>query len=380
MIELKDKARRLTKAESAREWLAREIRIGNFTRGAALPPERELAERAGVSYMTLRKAVGALVDDGLLERNHGSGTFVCSEVSEHKVQRALGLIMPAWSAPENLDTVMHFAKACEEANWLLKVTYVRSWEDRSILDFYQACDALVLQTIDDLTLIPSYLQEKLRAPVKPVVVGNAPAEYLGRDSVHYCPDARLEVPCDRLYELGHRRIFLVDQQVRRGEGPVTIHPSLAGFGEVFRRKYPDVVYDDKIMSLEIPYFQQPHYRIRQEIRDRAAELKTFTAVICPLSFYWGVMAGLRDIGLRIPEDISVLTFGDRQEAEFYNPRPAEFSVMLKGQAFQALELILWRMENLSEPPVNYQSDVQFLEGETFALAKQNSTHGKDTII
>ena len=56
---------RLTKADHAREWIAREIRIGNFARGTTLPPEQELADRFGISYMTLRKAVGALVEEGL---------------------------------------------------------------------------------------------------------------------------------------------------------------------------------------------------------------------------------------------------------------------------------------------------------------------------
>ena len=34
---------RMTKADMAREWIAKEIRIGNFARGSVLPPERELA-------------------------------------------------------------------------------------------------------------------------------------------------------------------------------------------------------------------------------------------------------------------------------------------------------------------------------------------------
>ena len=44
--------------------------------GTAIPPERELCERFGVSRMTLRRAVDDLVAQGLLERHHGRGTFV----------------------------------------------------------------------------------------------------------------------------------------------------------------------------------------------------------------------------------------------------------------------------------------------------------------
>src|ERR1044072_5516116 len=42
----------------------------------ALPPERDLAEMLGVSRITVRKAIDELVDDGLLIRKKGSGTFV----------------------------------------------------------------------------------------------------------------------------------------------------------------------------------------------------------------------------------------------------------------------------------------------------------------
>lgn len=44
--------------------------------GDALPPERTLAPRFGVSRMTLRRAVEELVREGRLVRRQGAGTFV----------------------------------------------------------------------------------------------------------------------------------------------------------------------------------------------------------------------------------------------------------------------------------------------------------------
>ena len=46
----------------------------------ALPPERDLAEMLNVSRITVRKAIDELVDDGLLIRKQGSGTFVSNRV------------------------------------------------------------------------------------------------------------------------------------------------------------------------------------------------------------------------------------------------------------------------------------------------------------
>ncbi len=361
---------RLTKADHAREWISKEIRIGNFARGTTLPPEQELAARIGISYMTLRKAVGALVEEGLLERIKGSGTFVRSEISEQKVQKILGLVLPAWGAPENLDTVMHYSQACEEANWILKVIYVRSWEDRSIHDLLLNCDALVLTIVQKMADMPEFLREQLHNSAKPIIVNKGDANALARDSVYYLRDEQMELPCDRLYELGHRRILLVDQVVRKHGKITTIHPNMKGFEEIFHRKYPDVEYNTTLMAFEVPLYQQPHPLICQAFPEQFDELKRYTAIICPMSFYLAVVAGLRQVGLRVPEDISVLAFGDRLEAEYYYPRPTAFSVLLRDQAYKTLELVAWRLKNPDAPPVNVQTAVRFLEGKSCVPAKQ----------
>lgn len=63
------------------------ILTGKLMHGQALPPERDLAEFAHVSRVTVRKAVDELVREGLLSRKHGSGTFVMKPVS--KMQQPL---------------------------------------------------------------------------------------------------------------------------------------------------------------------------------------------------------------------------------------------------------------------------------------------------
>ncbi len=366
----------LTKADHAREWISNEIRIGNFARGSTLPPEQELADQIGISYMTLRKAVGALVDEGLLERVKGSGTFVRSEIPEQKAQKILGLVLPAWGAPENLDTVMHYSQACEEANWNLKVIYVRNWDDRSIYELWLNCDALVLTVIQEMASMPPFLRDKLQASVKPVIVNKGSAEHIGRDSIYYLQDSRMETPCDYLYKLGHRRILLVDQVTRHREKLETIHSNMKGFEYIFHRKYPEVEYNTELMAFEVPLYQQPHPLICRAFEERRKELAPYTAIICPMSFYLAVVAGLRQIGLRVPEDVSVLAFGDRLEAEYYYPRPATFSVLLRDQAYKTLELIAWRLQNPKAPPVNIQTTVQFFEGKSCTFTKKNQQEKK----
>ncbi|MEO7069513.1 MAG: FCD domain-containing protein [Nostocoides sp.] len=64
--------------EATVEQLATAIRLGVFTKDEVLPPERELAERLAVSRNTLREAIAALRDSGLVatRRGRGGGTVV----------------------------------------------------------------------------------------------------------------------------------------------------------------------------------------------------------------------------------------------------------------------------------------------------------------
>lgn len=47
-----------------------------YSIGDLLPSEKELAELYDVSRNTLRKALKALEEEGLIERRHGSGTWI----------------------------------------------------------------------------------------------------------------------------------------------------------------------------------------------------------------------------------------------------------------------------------------------------------------
>lgn len=59
-----------------RESLREKIERGDLAQGMKLPSEDELALQFGVSRMTVRQGIADLIDEGLLFRKHGVGTFV----------------------------------------------------------------------------------------------------------------------------------------------------------------------------------------------------------------------------------------------------------------------------------------------------------------
>ena len=66
--------------------LKEEVATGVWKIGQRLPSERDMAERFEVSRMTARQAVTSLVDEGILERRVGSGTYVASRRVREKMR------------------------------------------------------------------------------------------------------------------------------------------------------------------------------------------------------------------------------------------------------------------------------------------------------
>ncbi len=58
------------------EYIAELILSGKLAPDAKIQSERDFSDDLGVSRMTVRRAITELVNEGLLERKHGSGTYV----------------------------------------------------------------------------------------------------------------------------------------------------------------------------------------------------------------------------------------------------------------------------------------------------------------
>ncbi|MCM1571411.1 GntR family transcriptional regulator [Latilactobacillus sakei subsp. carnosus] len=65
--------------------LKKDIEAGKWSIGDRIPSERELALNFEVSRMTLRQAVQTLVDEGILERRIGAGTYVANRKVQEKM-------------------------------------------------------------------------------------------------------------------------------------------------------------------------------------------------------------------------------------------------------------------------------------------------------
>ena len=70
-----------------RDIIAGQLARGELRPGDALPAEQELARRYGLATGTVRRAIDELSERGLVERRHGSGTFVRRPNFDHMMVR-----------------------------------------------------------------------------------------------------------------------------------------------------------------------------------------------------------------------------------------------------------------------------------------------------
>jgi GntR family transcriptional regulator len=84
-----------------RETLRGEITQETLKRGEKLPSEDELASRFGVSRMTVRQSIAELINEGLLYRRHGVGTFVALPHLERDHTRLTNSFDPSESKGNN---------------------------------------------------------------------------------------------------------------------------------------------------------------------------------------------------------------------------------------------------------------------------------------
>jgi DNA-binding FadR family transcriptional regulator len=96
--------------EEALEQILQIVRLGLVPGGERLPAERELAERLGISRVTLREVLKVLQDQGLVESRRGryGGTFVLERTAtpgEHELRRRVAAV--------DIEDVLRFREVLE---------------------------------------------------------------------------------------------------------------------------------------------------------------------------------------------------------------------------------------------------------------------------
>ncbi|MGI9178562.1 MAG: GntR family transcriptional regulator, partial [Pirellulales bacterium] len=94
-----------------------------------LPGERRLALEMGVSYMTARKAVGRLLEKGVLSRRPNGTLFVAAQHPRDEGRGPIALLAPAYPSTHLLRCREIISRRCAAAGLLFRAVEYVHWFD-----------------------------------------------------------------------------------------------------------------------------------------------------------------------------------------------------------------------------------------------------------
>jgi LacI family transcriptional regulator len=145
-----------------------------------------------------------------------------------------------------------------------------------------------------------------------------------------------------LHELGHERILFIT-------GLLDVRSAverLAGYKAALADC--DLPLQDELI-IEGDFWQLPSYEATKTFLQKVRPLPTAIFASNDLSAF-GAMDAIREAGLRIPEDISVVGFDDIPQASIVYPKLTTVRQPLEQMGRVAVKMLLEQIENPSHPP------------------------------
>jgi GntR family transcriptional regulator, arabinose operon transcriptional repressor len=308
-------------------WIREQILSGQWKGGMRLPTENELIAGLGVSRVTVRQALGAAVEENLLVRVPGRGTYVTEKASVASPRKFIGFVVPTLTNSFNMKPLLGVESVIKQAGYhLIFSTSEGSLEKENLslrqLDFEGVVGFIVSPVYDES---PDRYLYQLVMRARPVVQIDRRVEALAADMVsvdHYGGGYAIT---RHLIDQGYTDILYFGRQ------PL----ELFSISERFR------AYQDALKHAGLP--QRPPYLIRDDMSEtnyasipeivRQPDHPKIAGLIqwCVEGNLPQAIVAMNDLhallileaaryaGLRVPEDIAIVGFDDLDFTASLNP-------------------------------------------------------------
>ncbi len=334
----------MSKYQDVADVLRREIAAGRYPLETALPTEAELGQRFAVSRQTIRQAILELENDGLVYRRQGSGTYTTHRPRRRVGECTVGVITTYITDYIFPSIVRGIESALSAADCVmtLSATYNRPAQERVLLQrvLQAPVDGLMIE--GTRTALPSPnldLYEKLRERNIPFVVLNGCyPELKNTVSVTMNDKAGGRMAAEYLMANGCRSlggIFKRDdiQGRRRCEG----------FVQALAEHQVELTED------ALCWFDTDSKRTfwreaaaRAVLRRAGRELDGFVCYNDEIAM--ALLDELSALGLRVPEDVSVVSFDNSAYSAVCHPKLTTLNHAKESFGQQAAELLLELMQ------------------------------------
>lgn len=292
-------------------YLRRQIETGIWQANNRLPPEVELAAQFDVSRGTVRQAMDLLVNQGLLQRIPGKGTFVTS-LSARSRSQLIGIVVP-YLRDSLITEVLRGAESVLRQNGY-SLIFCHSEGDLKLEQ--TQIEQLQREGVGGLILFPvaamgeATLLSQIMHPGLPLVIIDRRLPGLAASQVVADNVGGAYRAVEHLLALGHRRIACISLPER----PSSIEERIRGYQEALREAR---ILPLATVSLAIGAHPSqdsvPRYTAEELVPiDHLLDVREPpTALFCVNDFIaLGVMQHVLARGLRVPQDLAISGFDD----------------------------------------------------------------------
>jgi len=322
------------------EALLNKIKDGSYQSGALLPSERELSALFNVDRLTVRRSLEMLVNEGLVEKKPGLGTWVRSLPPRLSGSVKSGNIV--FVLPRSVSRIDRITEPCisslfyriekELARQDFQLIYTTVAEDDGLPALLS--DSRVMGILF-VSQIPRRFLDKARELGLPAVVVNYDNEYF--PSILPDRETGSYEAVGHLIELGHRRIAFIS-------GIPSYQSSQASYrGYKHALVDADLDWKSQIMR-EGDWTFDGGYRAMKSILEE--QEKHPTAVFaCNDMTALGAIEAIREAELRVPEGISVVGFDNVEQGSQSNPRLTTVNMDTDLMAKAACQKLVFTIES-----------------------------------
>jgi DNA-binding LacI/PurR family transcriptional regulator len=327
--------------------------------------QRDIAEYAGVSVSTVSRVLSnvAGISESVQQRVLAAAAQLGYEGNKEKQSTRLQNVsllttLPLASAldPFHADVLNGVEQACSAQGIQLSYATINdsaSSDEKWLSRLQQSpIDGLLLLSLDDPVVI-----EQLRVLDLPLVMINVDIPELSEDS--FLPDNSQGALLAMRYliEHGHKRILHITRSKRR-----TIQRRAEAYQTALAEA--GIPHDAQLLfeveiNAEATYTAMTH-RLAQKGID-------FTAVFCANDLSaMGFMRAAQEIGLRIPEDVSVIGFDDIAPSAFLSPPLTTIRIETRELATLALRRLIDRASEPRLTPIRVLLSCRLIERRSVA--------------
>lgn len=186
--------------------LKKQIIEGKLKPGDRIPPEETIAGKYNVSLGTVRQATAELVNEGLICKEQGRGTFVAEKNKERTF--TMGLVVSDVGNP----FYAQFARSVQEKAHLLQYSVILHNTDDQVSREVESIDMLIKKQVDGIILVP-ILEDGEERVLEKLTKNDIPFVYSHRYSNEPTSDyividnmSGVTQDMEYLISLGHERI------------------------------------------------------------------------------------------------------------------------------------------------------------------------------